>query len=54
MNLPITEILALRSWDHVVKKIYNEFGEFSGVVKSVRFKVSTKGIGLAEVVFVKL
>jgi len=54
MNLPITEILALRSWDHIVKKVYNEFGEFTGIVKSVKFKVSTKGIGLAEVVFVKL
>lgn len=54
MNLPITEILALRNWNHVVKKIYNEFGEFSGVVRSVRFKVSTKGIGLAEVTFMKL
>lgn len=54
MHLPIQEILALRSWNAVVKKIYNEQGEFSGVVKSLRFKAGTRGISLAEVTFAKI
>lgn len=53
MALPITEIIRLRSWDQIVKKIYSEHGEFTGVVKSVRFKVTTRSISLAEVTFQK-
>lgn len=55
-NLPIRlyiqDILELRSWKNPMRLIESPKGDFVGIVKTVQFKVSSKGISIAKVAFV--
>lgn len=54
VRLSVPELIRLLEWQHIIKHIYSEDGAFTGVVKSVRFKVSLSAISAAEVEFVKI
>jgi len=51
VRLSVADQLELRRWRHVRKYIYSEQGTAVGVIKRVKVKVSTAGIGVAEVEF---
>lgn len=54
VRLSVADLVALLEWRHILKTVYSEDGAFTGVVKSVRFKVSLSGMSAAEVEFVKI
>lgn len=53
MRLSIQDILNLKKWDNARRYMYSNDGAFVGVIKSVQFKATTKGISLSRVVFIK-
>lgn len=54
VRLSVADLVELLEWRHIIKTLYSEDGAFTGVVKSVRFKVSLSGMSAAEVEFVKI
>lgn len=50
VNLPINILIGMASWENPVVRIYNASGTVTGVVRSIKFKAGTEGIGLSEVV----
>lgn len=53
LDLSLGDITLLRSWTNSRRKVYDPDGEFVGIIKSIQFKPTATGIGLAKVEFVK-
>lgn len=53
VRLSIQDILNLRQWTHITKHIRFQSGQFVGVVKSVKFSATIRGISVASVEFLQ-
>ena len=53
VRLTMQDILELRKWTHIIKHIRFRYGQFVGVVKSVKFNATLKGISVASVEFLQ-
>lgn len=53
MRLNIQDILNLRQWTQIIKHIRFAEGQFVGVVKSVKFNATVRGITVAQVEFLQ-
>lgn len=52
MRLSVAEILKLKKWDNPRRTIFHKEGTLHGVIKTVKFKATTKKITIASVEFI--
>lgn len=54
LRLPISELLLLRTWQHVYISIYTAQGQLQGIIQSIQFTATTAGISQVQVTFLQV